>query len=212
MRKKYKIGLIIIGLLLVITTGIGLLKYFLPEKKEEENTANVISDIKEYNYTLDDRDTKYMKETFQELRDILSKEEIDYDEYAKSLAKLFLIDFYTLNNKINKYDVGGLEYIYSSSKENFKLKAMDTLYKGIIDNSNKNRIQELPEVTNVSINDIVHENILLNNEEHEGIKITCNLSYRKDLGYDKEGDIYFIKNDKKLEIVKYTSHNSLEEK
>lgn len=211
MRKKYKIGLIIIGLLLVITTGIGLLKYFLPEKKEEENTANVISDIKEYNYTLDDRDTKYMKETFQELKDILSKEEIDYDEYATSLAKLFVIDFYTLNNKINKYDVGGLEYIYSSSKENFKLKAMDTLYKGIIDNSNKNRIQELPEVTNVSTNDIEHENILLNNEEHESIKITCNISYRKDLGYDKEGDIYFIKNDKKLEIVKYTPHNSLEE-
>ena len=34
-----------------------------------------------------------------------------------------------MNNKINKYDIGGIEYVYPSGVDNYKLKLTDTLYK-----------------------------------------------------------------------------------
>ena len=63
MRRKYKIWLVIIGVLLVLTIGLGVLKLFMPNEKEkrEENVTNVISNIDEYGYSLDDKRTK-MKE------------------------------------------------------------------------------------------------------------------------------------------------------
>ena len=128
MRRKYKIWLVIIGVLLVLTIGLGVLKLFMPNEKEkrEENVTNVISNIDEYGYSLDDRDTDYMKEVFKDLEKTLKEKDVNYEDYAKNLAKLFVIDFYTLNNKINKYDVGSLEYIYSESVNDFKNKAMAT--------------------------------------------------------------------------------------
>ena len=153
MRRKYKIWLVIIGVLLVLTIGLGVLKLFMPNEKEkrEENVTNVISNIDEYGYSLDDRDTDYMKEVFKDLEKTLKEKDVNYEDYAKNLAKLFVIDFYTLNNKINKYDVGSLEYIYSESVNDFKNKAMATIYSDVMDNTYKDRIQELPEITSVEV-------------------------------------------------------------
>ena len=203
MQKRYKIGLIIIVILIIALGGLGLFKYYKKEPNTIKNTTSIIKDIKEYGYSLDDRDTKYMEEEFNNLKDILSKEEIDYREYAKSIAKLFIIDFYTLNNKINKYDIGGIEYIYQDKQEDFKNKASDTIYNDIIDNTYLDRVQELPEVTEVIINNIEEISVELNDNTYEGYFITLNINYKKDLGYDNEGSITLIKNNDKLEIVKY---------
>ncbi len=203
MQKRYKIGLIIIVILIIALGGLGLFKYYKKEPNTIKNTTSIIKDIKEYGYSLDDRDTKYMEEEFNNLKDILSKEEIDYREYAKSIAKLFIIDFYTLNNKINKYDIGGIEYIYQDKQEDFKNKARDTIYNDIIDNTYLDRVQELPEVTEVIINNIEEISVELNDNTYEGYFITLNINYKKDLGYDNEGSITLIKNNDKLEIVKY---------
>lgn len=137
MRKKYKVGLIVIGVLLLGVISLGVLRIFYndEEEKREVNVTSVISNISDYGYTLDDRDTDYMKEVFSELENILEALEIDYHAYAEALAKLFVIDFYTLENKINKYDIGSLEYILSSSVESFRLKAQDTIYRDVIDNT-----------------------------------------------------------------------------
>jgi len=204
MRKKYKIELILIAILIIMTSLLGISKMFF--KKEEVKPkveTKVISNIENYGYSLDDRDTKYMKEVFKELENILNAEEINEEEYAKTLSKLFVIDFYTLNNKINKYDVGSLEYILNDKQELFKTKAMDTIYSDIIDNTYKDRVQELPEVTNVKVLEIKEDKIKLNDEEVNCYKVTMSYSYKKDLGYDKEGTIYLIKNGNKLEIALY---------
>ncbi len=204
MRKRYKMGLIIIITLMILTVLVGIIKIFLPaEEKTPINTTNIISNIADYNYTLDDRDSDYMKETFKELESILNSSEINYEEYAKALTKLFAIDFYTLNNKINKYDIGSLEYILNDKIEMFKNKAMDSIYEDIIDNTYKNRIQNLPEVTNVSILNFEETKYNLNKEEKEAYKLTFNIAYKEDLGYDKEGTIYLVKSNNKLEIVSY---------
>ena len=206
MRKRYKIGLTIISVLLIIVIGIGVLKLFLANKEEnkgEPNVTSIVSNINDYGYTLDDRDTNYMKEVFEELKTVLNSSEIDYNEYAKLLAKLFVIDFYTLDNKINKYDVGGLEYILSSSIDTFRQKAIDTIYRDILDNTYRDRVQDLPEIINVEIENIEDTVFNLNEEEVEAIKVEMIYEYKKDLGYDTEGTIYFVKNANKLEIAYY---------
>lgn len=207
MRKRYKIGLIVMGVLLVGVISLGVLRIFFNNNEEERgeaNVSNIISNITDYKYTLDDRDTDYMKDTFHELEDILSATEVDYNLYANTLAKLFVIDFYTLNNKINKYDVGSLEYILSSSVDMFRQKALDTIYRDIIDNTYRDRIQDLPEITNVTILDTEEATFTLNEEEVSAIKVTMNYEYKEDLGYDTEGTIYFVRNANKLEVVSYT--------
>ena len=206
MRKKYKVGLIVISVLLVGVISLGVLRIFYndEEEKREVNVTSVISNISDYGYTLDDRDTDYMKEVFSELENILEAEEIDYHAYAEALAKLFVIDFYTLENKINKYDVGSLEYILSSSVESFRLKAQDTIYRDVIDNTYRDRIQDLPEITNVEVVNTEDTTFTLNDEEVDAIKVEMNYEYKEDLGYDTEGTIYLVRNDVKLEIVSYS--------
>jgi len=205
MRKKYKVELIVIGILIVLFSILGISKLFFKkeETKKPKIETKVISNIESFGYSLDDRDTKYMKETFKELESILNAEEIDDKEYAKILSKLFAIDFYTLNNKINKYDVGSLEYILNEKQEMFKNKAMDTIYSDVIDNTYKDRVQELPEITNVEVLDVEDATIELNKETTDCYKVTMKYSYKKDLGYDKEGTIYLVKNGNKLEVALY---------
>ena len=205
MRKKYKVGLIVISVLLLAVISLGVLRIFYHEEEEkrEVNVTSVISNIDDYGYTLDDRDTDYMKEVFHELENILEAEEVDYEAYAEALAKLFVIDFYTLDNKINKYDVGSLEYILSSKKEMFRNKAVDTIYKDVLDNTYRNRIQDLPEIINVNVLEVVDTNFLLDEEEVEAICVTMNYEYKEDLGYDTEGTLYLVQNSNKLEIVSY---------
>ena len=199
MRKKYKVGMMLIAILIILVSMIGISKIFL--KKDTESKPKVetkiISNIEKYGYTLDERDTKYMKDTFKELESILNAEEINKEEYAKVLSKLFIIDFYTLSNKINKYDVGSLEYILNEKQEMFKSKAMDTIYSDIIDNTYKDRVQELPEISKVEILEIKESKFELNKEEKESYKITLKFSYKKDLGYDKEGTLHIIENNNK---------------
>ena len=211
MRKKYKVGLIVISVLLVGVISLGVLRIFYndEEEKREVNVTSVISNISDYGYTLDDRDTDYMKEVFSELENILEALEIDYHAYAEALAKLFVIDFYTLENKINKYDIGSLEYILSSSVESFRLKAQDTIYRDVIDNTYRDRIQDLPEITNVEVVNTEDTTFTLNDEEVDAIKVEMNYEYKEDLGYDTEGTIYLVRNDVKLEIVSYS--HSIEE-
>jgi len=204
MRKRYKTGLVIISILLLLVISVGVFKIFFGKEEEKpKNTTNVVSSIEKYNYTLDDRDSTYMKDTFEKLRSILSEEKVDEEAYANTLAKLFIIDFYTLNNKINKYDVGSLEYILSSKREEFKNKAMDTMYNDIIDNTYKDRIQSLPEITNVEIIENTLTTFEVKEEKYEAYKITMKYSYKEDLGYDSEGTIYLAKVKDKLEVVNY---------
>lgn len=205
MRKRYKIWLTIIVILLIFTIGIGVLKLFIgsDNNKKPQNVTSIITSIDEFGYTLDDRDTDYMKTEFKKLEEVISQEEINYEEYAKAIAKLFVIDFYTLNNKINKYDVGSLEYILSDKKDMFKNKAMDTIYGDIIDNTYKDRVQDLPEVTAVEIINYEVTEITLNKNKVESYKLTMKYTYKKDLGYDKEGTLNLVKNNNKLEVALY---------
>ena len=206
MNKSLKIILIVIGSLILLG-GVGAGVYFYMQSKktpegEVVNKTNVLESIEEYGYSLEDRDSPLFKRTFEELRDELSSEEVDYEKYALLLSKLYIIDLYTIDNKINQYDIGSLEFVSPEVKENFELKVKNTIYKYVEDNSYNTRNQELPHVDSFQVEEVVAEEVKVPSGNVSGYSVKLSWVYSKDLGYDKEAVIKLIKDDKKLYIVK----------
>ncbi|MBO5096537.1 MAG: hypothetical protein J6B98_06650 [Bacilli bacterium] len=210
MNKKYKIPLIILLILIILCICLLVFKQFVYDKKENKQivTSSVVDNLEKYGYSLDDRDTKIYEDTYYELKEILDSEEINYDKYAEKIASLFVIDLLTISNKINKYDVGGLDFLYEEEKEMFKNKVMDTLYKDVEDNSYDNRKQQLPTVTKVTVADIKNTNYELTKEkELEAYELEINVEYEKDLEYDEKVSVIVVKDNDKMHVVKYTAIN-----
>lgn len=186
------------ALIVIITLSISsfVIYKLLIEDKPEVKKVAIENKIDGWDYTLDDRDTDLMKTEFENLENLLKSNEIDYQEYASNIAKLYVIDLYTLNNKLSSYDIPCLEYVLPSYKEDFKNKIMNTLYKSIVNNIDGKRKQELPEVSSVEIASI--------KEIESGYEVSIKWDYIKDLGYDKEANLTIIKssNDKKIYVSK----------
>jgi len=200
--KIKKILLIICILLFIYFVG-GIIYNFTNKdeiKKQNAKVDNGIT-IKDYSYILYDNDPKNYKEEFNKLKKNLESEKTNYKEYAKSISKMFIIDLYSLNLKKNMYDVGGVDFVYPSAIENYKLNVQNTLYKYMINNSDGKRKQELPEVKNVTIKDIKETKYKIDKKEYEAYNENVDIEYVKDLGYDKVAEIIVIKENKYLYIV-----------
>ena len=200
MNKK---GVRIILIVLLICV-IGVFSYYKFLKKEPEvNTVKVMDSIDDFNYTLDERDTKLMKSIYKELKETLKNETVDYKEYASLIARLFIVDLFTLNNKINKYDVGGYEYVYPSSVDNFKLNVESTIYKYLEDNTYETRKQELPEVSEIEVLETVNDTYTIDNVDYDSYIISLKWDYKKNMNYENKAIITLVKKDNKVFVVEY---------
>lgn len=207
MNKKKKIILIvaiafmfIIGLICMIISIKSRGKVEIPVK-----TIEVLDNISGYNYSLEDRDTSLYKEKFLELKTILTSDSIDDKEYATTLAELFAIDLYTIDNKNSKYDVGSLDFIYPEEQEKFKNKVMDTMYKLVEDNSTNTRRQELPIVSKTEVTNVKKINYTKGETKLNGYEVYLDISYEKDLGYDTKLIITIIREEEKMYVVSLTT-------
>lgn len=208
MKKKYKILLTLLAIIIVILIGLCIHKLLLNKPKEEKNITNVATvtnKIEGYNYTLDDRDTELFETIFQDLKKNLEGNKMDEEQYAKNLAELFVIDLYTLNNKVSKYDIGGLEYMYEGTLNSFRSKALDAIYKTVEDDSYKTRTQELPIVKSIESSTPKKVNYQMEGQTQSGYEINVKWTYEKDLGYDTSGTIIMIKEENKLSIVSFNN-------
>lgn len=178
MKKTIVIVLVIIIFLVI---GYGIYK-IIPSKEETKPSY----EVKGYNYVLYNNMSSTYKSLFHKLSTELEKEEIDEKVYATLISKMFLIDFYTLSDKITKNDVGGVEFIYTPARENFVLEASDTIYKYVENNIDSDRTQELPKVKEVAVDDT---NITTTSYTHGDIiddnayQIKATITYENDLGY-----------------------------
>lgn len=198
---KNRIVLFIAIVVLVLSAG-GYLVYRVLFNGNESSpiTIKVADKIEKYDYSLDERDTKLMKDEFNKLANILDTDEVDYDAYASSLAKLYIIDLYTIDNKMNIYDLPCLEYVYDQT--DFKNKVTNTLYMYLKDNEDGKRKQELPEVKNVDTSNIKTTTFKVDNKEYDAFTIDVEWTYKKDLGYDNSCTLTMIKDQEKLYVVK----------
>ena len=197
---KKKVILFLCILIFVYAAG-GTIYYIATrEKKDDKPIVTNKDTIKGYDYTLKSNATKLYEDEFKALKANLEGD-INYNEYAVSVAKLFVIDLYTINNKINKYDTGGVSFVYPDGRDNYKLNVQDTIYKYVEDNTNGKRTQNLPEVSSVIVKDSKKDTYKIGDNSFEAYKINLEWSYVQDLGYDKTGEIILIKKDKNIYVV-----------
>ena len=204
MKKKYKVILIIIIILIVLLV-VSIVAVKLLNNRENVDTVKVVDSIDEFGYTLDDRDTELMKNTYNELKTILSAKEINYSDYAKKIAELFVIDLFTMDNKVNRYDVGSTEYVYPDNIDNFKMNVEDTIYKSMENNSNGKRKQNLPEVSSIINSSVEESTFLFGEDEVDSYVVSITWDYVDDLGYDDNAKITLIELDKKIYVVEYVT-------
>jgi hypothetical protein len=204
MKKSNKRGinnnLIISILIIFIVCILGI--YFIYQDGKKTVQVKVINEIKDYNYVLEDNETSLYKNLFNQLKETLNKKDVDEELYATLITKLFIADFYNLNNKISKNDIGGVQYIHPDIKDNFIANAKDTLYKYIENNVNGNRKQELPSIKTISSSEVTKIDYKYNNKEDKNAyQIDATWTYKKDLGYQNSATITVVHDGNKLDIV-----------
>lgn len=199
--------LIAIGVLIVMV-GVASVFYFIKMKPKEEETPTKIVEvdsIDEYGYVLEDRDTDTYKAIFEDLQKVLKDDVIDYEKYVEDIAKLYIVDLYTMENKINKYDIGSLDFVHPDAKANFELKVQDTIYKYIEDNTYGKRTQSLPSVSKIEVTELKGEKVKVGENSLDGYVVKLKWEYVKDDGYDKEATLSLVRKDKKVYVVKETT-------
>ena len=192
-KKKSKLKGILITLivLLLIAGGAFAVWKFVLNKEEKKPVQEIVEldNLKDYGYALTDKDSEYFKSEFEVLKKIVNSEELNMEEYTSQVAKMFVIDLYTMSTKVNKMDIGGAEYFHESKKQMFEQKVIDTLYHSLLDNTYGDRKQELPEVSSVEVLSNTPGTYKLGKTEVNAYIITMNISYVTDMGYDKEATV-----------------------
>lgn len=188
-----KIKKIIRIIMLVVIALIAIYAIFvaIPSKKNKDEGVENINN----KYILYKRDSSLYKENFEKLRTILETSPVDNKEYAETIVKLFVIDFYTLDNKNDNTDIGGLQYVHSNLKDNLVLNASSTMYKYI------RTTKELPKVKSITSVDTRETTYKINDKDYSAYAITINWEYDKDLGYEKKGTFIVVNDNGNLSIV-----------
>lgn len=195
-----KFILIILFMILIYSVG-GIYYIEYVYKDNNEPVVKNLVEIEGYPYSLKSNASKLYIDEFNMLKDNLENN-YNEEEYIKSISKLYIIDLYSLKNKLNKYDIN-VDFIYPDIVSNYRLNIENTLYKYLENNSDGNRNQELPVVSNVIIDEILDEKYSLNKENVPCKKVKVTIEYENDLGYDKSGTITLVKQDKYYYIVEY---------
>ena len=200
--KKNKGIVVIIIFIIVGVLLFGYLGYRVKNDFFKGSERKKLDSIELYGYTLSKNDTDIYKTYFKELSKTLNKNPIDYNEYAKLISKLFVIDLYTLDNKLASTDIGGLEFLHKDLKENFKENMGSTLYNFVESNIDGKRTQELPIVKDVIVDDVFETKYTYNKTEYNAYIVSTTISYEKDLGYPKNMKLTIINDNNILYIVK----------
>ncbi len=201
-KKKKKRVIMILLVIIILVIVIGFLIFRHHESGASEPITRVVDSIDKYGYTLDDRDTTLMKDTYKELKEVLNAQEMSYEEYAKNITELFIIDLFTINNKKNKYDVGGSEYVYPDAVANFKLNVENTIYKTVKTKEEKNK--DFPEVKSIDVANVTTGKYSIGEDEYDSFIVEVTWEYQKELGYDKKATVTSILKDDYIYIVEYS--------
>jgi hypothetical protein len=205
-RKKIRLRvLVILIVVVVIVIAYLVLGNILNlNKKEEQPKVKIVNKIKDYKYVLEDNKTKLYNSLFSDLKKELSASEVNEDKYAKLVVQLFVADFYDLNNKSNKNDIGGIQFITTSIRDNFILNAKNTMYKYVESNIYGDRKQELPSVKEINIISAEHTDYKYDDDKKEdelAYEVKVEWTYNKDLGYQDSATLILIHEDKILSIA-----------
>ena len=198
--KKTLISVLLI--VLIVIGGIFVYKQFF--KKEKTKEIKVVDNISKYGYKLKENKPEKYKKMFGELKEILSKDKVDEEAYVKKISEMFVYDFYSLDDKLAKTDIGGVDFVYSGVMENFLTNAQDTYYKYVESNIYGNRNQKLPIVNEIEVKNVENKAFAYGDKNDENaFYVQVNWSYTDELfsDYQTNAELVFIHDDIKLSLV-----------
>ena len=199
-RKDWIKGiLLVVALFAVAFVVLYIYGYIQRTGDEIVNKSSEFDKIEKYGYVIYDNATNYYKEEFAKLKELESDEDI-----AAQVAKLFAIDLYSIDYKINKYEVTSEQYFYSDKKDMHRQKVIDNFYNFVEDNSYADRKQELPEVSNVEILEQEKDTYKLGDKKVDSYVISLKITYVKNMGYDKGAVVTLVKDgENNISVVSY---------
>lgn len=210
-KRKIKYGRILVLLFIFcLLAFLGIMAYGkLNVKEEKTKKVKNISTIKEYDYVLKENATGYYKKLFKKLDSVLNKDKVDEEEYMNLACQMFVSDFFNLDNKVSKNDVGGVQFVYKDYQSDFEKYAMDSMYKSVESNVYGNRRQDLPIVEEVLCSKVKSETFKYGeSSDDKAYVVDFDIKYKEDLGYQTEGSLIIIHNGKKLEVASMNSEKS----
>lgn len=209
-NKKSKVKVIVtLIVILVLIAGATCSIIFIPsvndfvtglfkkDKKGEVVEVKVLDSLDDYGYSLSDKDTLYFKKEYNVLKDILNKDDFTDEEYATQVAKVFVIDLYTIDTKVNKLDIGGSEYYYLDKVSMYEKKVMDTLYSHLLDNTYGDRKQELPVVKEAKVLSTEAMKYKMGDKEKDAFLVKLEWSFEENMGYDTKGSVVLVEEEPK---------------
>lgn len=194
-KKLFKITLIII-ILLFLFIVYQLYNIFFNEIFD--NKIKIVEVIEGYDYELKENSGPLYKKYFMDLKKLL-EEDYNDEEYARLVSSMFIIDFFSLQNKTSKNDVGGCEFVYNEIRDNFIDKARATYYKYININKVDQNLPIVKKIDNINIKKINY--IFDGISDKNAFLVNISWSYEKENGYQKNASLILIHNNKKLFIV-----------
>lgn len=197
---------IMIALTLIVIVVIGVVIVLNLPKKENNKVeeVKVVNEVEKYGYQLKETKSKKYKKMFEELKDILSEETLDEQKYVTKLTEMFIYDFYTLDDKSAKTDVGGVDFVYKDAVSNFLVNAQDTYYKYVESDIYNNRNQQLPIVDVVTVDAIVQQPYAygtLNDDKAYVVKVNWTYTKQEFSTYQSQAQLVFIHDGVKLSLV-----------
>lgn len=197
--KKFILLLVLISLIIfgLIMGG----KKLLSKRKIHE--VKVVDKLADYGYELVENKGNYYESLFKELKAELNQTEVDYDRYATIISQLFITDFFTLENKTSKNDIGGTQFVYKNFQTDFEKLAKAGIYHSVKSNIYGDRKQELPVVSKVEVTNLSkREYDYLDQTDENAYTIDVTITYEKELGYQKEATLVLVHVENRLELVK----------
>ena len=202
LKKSVKRKIIIFFVIVIAIAGIYV--YLNCFDKKKKTKAKITSEIKEYGYVVKDTQNDRYKEEFKKIKKVLSGKNKDEEAYVKSISKLFIIDFYSLEDKLAKTDIGGKEFVHEAELEDFLEKAQDTMYKYVENNLYGERKQVLPSVDKVQVEKVGKVAYTYKDKKDENayeVNVTWTYKEKTGEGYQTKATMYFVHEDKKLYLV-----------
>lgn len=203
LKKKAKVIIILITIvILLITAGI-IISKVKKDKTPEVKEVKVLKTIDDYGYNLKDNKNARYKELFKELETILLEEKVNDEEYVKKISEMFIYDFYSLSERSAKTDVGGVDFVYPSSLQNFLINAENTFYKYVESNIYGDRKQKLPLVETITIESIIPTEYVYGEKKYPSYEVKAKWTYTDSSynSYQSNATLTFIKEDIKYYLV-----------
>lgn len=205
LKKKVKRNLIIfLILVVVIIVGVLSIKFIVPKDKEKVKEYKVLDKLDKYGYQLKENKTKKYKEMFNELKEILNSDKVDEEKYAEKISEMFIYDFYSLEDKAAKTDIGGVDFIYQQAMDNFLQTAQNTYYKYVESNIYNDRNQKLPVVGEITVNKAEKKPYAYGEKtDNEAYYVPVTWTYTDETfqSYQSSATIILIHDENKLSIV-----------